>query len=33
VRGVSYAVAGVFVVGSLAAGVVGWVRRRRRPAR
>jgi membrane protein DedA with SNARE-associated domain len=29
VRGLSYAVAGVFVAGSVVVGVVGWVRRRR----
>jgi membrane-associated protein len=33
VRGLSYAVAGLFIAGSLVAGVVGWVRRRRAPAR
>lgn len=32
VKGVSYAVAGVFVTGSLLAGVVGWLRSRRAPA-
>jgi hypothetical protein len=33
VRGLSYAVAALFVGGSIVAGVVGWVRRRRTASR